>query len=374
MKKILSVVRLVLPFTLLLCSVKGFAADTNDQLKSLKDKISSQHALIKQQQNSQARLGKALRQVEINIASAAKALYQTSIQQASVKDKQQQLVQQQDQLSKQKKAQQGALSAQLKSAYMTGPNNVLQLILNQEKSGETERLLGYYHYLNKARVESINTLKNTVKQLALVQQELASSALQLTTLKQKQLTNEKLLSKDKSSRTSALQALHKSYLKNSAQLEQFQLSEVDLKQLLKRVTVPKALPLKGLTKYKHKLPWPSKGKTRHRFGSIRHGQLRWKGITITGREGQAVTAIHHGRVIYSDWIKGFGLVLILDHGKGYMSLYGHNQALLKNAGDHVNANEKIALLGQSGGQNEPGLYFEIRHKGKAINPNRWLKK
>jgi septal ring factor EnvC (AmiA/AmiB activator) len=109
------------------------------------------------------------------------------------------------------------------------------------------------------------------------------------------------------------------------------------------------------------------------FGRFRQGQIKWKGVVINGTAGDSVIAIHQAKVLYSDWLRGFGLVTVLDHGNGFMSLYGHNQALLKQAGEAVQAGEAIALLGQSGGQSRPNLYFEIRHKGTPINPVSWLK-
>jgi len=350
------------------------AADTQEQLDALEKKITQQQAILEQQRKVQSTLSTALRRVETAIAKSAKALYLTSQQLDTVNYEQQQLLIQDKLLTEQKIIQQAALSKQLKSAYMTGNSNVLQMILNQQQSSETQRLLGYYHYLNQARIDSIAQVKQTLEKLQRIKIELAENKQRLTQLKQSQQTHKQTLASEKLTRSDALHALTTSYLKNSAELEQFQLSEFDIKQILAASEKIEPLQLTGLTSYKRKLPRPAVGKILHSFGSKRHGRLLWKGVTIGGIEGQGVTAIHHGKVIYSDWIKGFGLVLIIDHGKGFMSLYGHNQALLKNAGDMVNAKEKIALLGQSGGQSRPSLYFEIRHKGKAINPSRWLKK
>lgn len=357
------------------------AADTTkeQELKKLKQQISNQKSLLQKQKKQQSSLSTALRAVETDIAKAAKALYKTNQQLKSLNEQQQQLVAQQEQLSKQKLSQQQALSKQIKSAYMTGNNNLLQLILNQQKSSETQRLLGYYHFLNKARIESIAKVKETLAQLTQVNLALQENKQKLTAVKQHQLAHENTLASEKLTRAKALKKLNQSYQKNSVRLEQFQLSELDIKQIIEqskqaKLALAKPITLDGLTKLKRKLPRPTSGKVLHRFGTKRHGRLLWKGITIAGQEGQGINAIHDGKVIFSDWIKGFGLVLVLDHGKGYMSLYGHNQALLKNAGDSVSANERIALLGQSGGQNQSSLYFEIRYKGTAINPSQWLKK
>lgn len=132
------------------------------------------------------------------------------------------------------------------------------------------------------------------------------------------------------------------------------------------------ISLDGLAKLKGKLKAPVDGRIRNLFGNRRQGQVRWKGIIIDGAEGDPVNSIAPGKVLYADWLRGFGLVSIIDHGDGYMSVYGHNQALLKQVGDEVRSGERIALVGRSGGQEYPNLYFEIRHKGKALNPRTWF--
>ncbi|WP_237332967.1 peptidoglycan DD-metalloendopeptidase family protein [Zobellella iuensis] len=123
---------------------------------------------------------------------------------------------------------------------------------------------------------------------------------------------------------------------------------------------------------KGSLPWPLNGQLIHRFGARRTGELSWKGLLIGGRPGQEVKAVANGQVVYADWLNGFGMVMVIDHGKGYLSLYGHNQSLLKGPGDKVSAGQAVALSGESGGQSQPGLYFEIRYQGQAIDPQPWL--
>ncbi len=349
---------------------------SNDQLKNIKRKITQQTQLLDKQKKQQDRLNKQLKNIEQQVAKSAKSLHQTKQQQRQTSTKRQQLKKQQTTLLSDKKKQQRVLSKQLKSAYMTGDHDLMQMLLNQQQSSKTERLLGYYQFLNKARIASITELSSTIQSLTDIAIELNATALELSSLLKAQQQHEQQLSKEKTQRNSALRQLKLSYSKNSTQLERYQLSEIDIKQLLNEQQKDKtqsSLPLNGLAGVRGLLPRPSRGKIIHKFGQRRHGNLRRKGITISGIEGQSVTAIHHGKVIFSNWIKGFGLVLVLDHGKGYMSLYGHNQALLKDAGDVVAANEKIALLGQSGGQSKPALYFEIRYQGKAVSPTRWFK-
>ena len=368
---------LVLLITLLLSSV-SFADDTKDQLNAIKGKIDQQKSILAKQKKQQQRLNNLLRDTDKKIASSANDLFNTQQQQKTAQQNQIELVSRKKTLTKTQTHQRQVLAKQLKSAYMTGNHDLMQLLLNQEQSSKTERLLGYYQYLNKARVQALNELKQTFEELQTVEQQLIDTLAKLDNLLKQQQQAQALLKKQKKTRSTALAQLKKSYQTNSAQLEQYQLSELDIKQLLanqqQEQAEPVKKPLNGLSKLRGSLVKPTKGRTTHLFGQKRSGQLRWKGVTVVGREGQSVNAVYHGKVVFSDWLKGFGLVLVLDHGSGYMSLYGHNQALLKKAGDYVEQNEQIALLGQSGGQSTPGLYFEIRHKGKAINPNRWFKK
>jgi len=351
-------------------------ATNSDTLGDLKTKINQQKSILAKQKKQQQRLTNLLRDTDKKIAATANALYQTNQNQQRHKTTQKNLSVEKKQLVSTQKRQKTVLAQQLKSAYMTGNHDLMQLLLNQQQSSKTERLLGYYHYLNKARVDSLTELEQTYLRLQTVEAKLIDTLSTLSALRLTQQSAENQLKLEKKTRGDALAQLQKSYLKNSAQLEQYQLSELDIKQLLKAQTQVEVAvqPLSGLSKLRGRLTRPTKGKTTHKFGQMRNSRLRWKGITIVGREGQAVNAVHHGKVVFSDWIKGFGLVLVLDHGQGYMSLYGHNQALLKKAGDNVADNEQIALLGQSGGQTIPSLYFEIRHKGKTVNPQRWFSK
>ncbi|ERB63492.1 hypothetical protein N779_20545 [Vibrio coralliilyticus OCN008] len=128
----------------------------------------------------------------------------------------------------------------------------------------------------------------------------------------------------------------------------------------------------GLAKRKGRLPWPLKGKILHNYGSRQTGQINWKGMVIDANYGQSVKAVYSGTVVFSDYLRGYGLVILLDHGKGDMTLYGFNQSLLKKEGDKVSAGETIALAGDTGGQPQASLYFEIRRNSKTQNPKGWL--
>ena len=165
--------------------------------------------------------------------------------------------------------------------------------------------------------------------------------------------------------------------RKQAQLKQLQDDEQALSQLLQRLPAQaqdSKIDSSNLSRLKGKLKWPTKGNIQNRFGSPRdQGQMKWQGVTISGKEGQEIHSIAPGRVIFADWIRGYGLMLIIDHGNGYMSLYGHNQTLYKDVGDTISGNESIATLGNSGGNDSTSLYFEMRHKGKPIDPATWCR-
>lgn len=357
----------------------GDPVDTSNkarELKQIQRQIEEKSRQLKQQQQQQQQLTQALQQAEQQVAKAAAALHQTTQAQQQNREKQQQLTQRQQQLTQQQQQQEKVLGQQLASAYMAGRHDLAQLLLNQQQSSKMERLLGYYEFLTQARVEALDKLKETLTELEQVNAELAHSREQLKQLAGQQRQHQQQLRSDQQQRQQTLGKLHEQYRDNSEALEKMQLSEAEIKNILQEASnrARQLQAMGGLDDLKGQLEWPTDGRLSNHFGRIRQGQLRWKGVLIRGQEGQPIKAVQHGQILFSDWIKGFGLVLVVDHGEGYMSLYGHNQALLKQAGEMVARNDVISLLGRSGGQTQAGLYFEIRHKGRAVNPAKWFRK
>jgi septal ring factor EnvC (AmiA/AmiB activator) len=268
------------------------------------------------------------------------------------------------------------LAKQIRSAYMTGNYDFAKMLLNQQDAANFERTITYYQYLNKARKSQIDSFNLLVADLQKVNAKLIDNKQELQKLKVDQQQQQQSLKDNLADRESTLVSIQNTIESEEAKIEQLQINEKNLLEALARAQqqVDKQdITLTGLSDLKGRLLMPAKGSLRKMFGRFRQGQIKWKGIVINGTAGDSVIAIHHAKVLYSDWLRGFGLVTVLDHGDGFMSLYGHNQALLKQAGETVQAGEAVALLGQSGGQNRPNLYFEIRHKGKPIDPVRWLK-
>ena len=352
--------------------------ETQQALESLRVQIQS---LQSSQQKNRSQLTteqQALKEADIAINQSNRSLRATR---KSLRDSQRslrKLKQREQRLNSDKGVQQKALAKQIRTAYMNGNQEYIKLLLNQEDPAKVARSIAYYDYLNKARTEKIATLKTTIAELNQVISEIAAEEQTLVQLAKRQEAENNNLTSLKNRRQRVVAQLEQQVISNDKKLQEWQANELDLVSILDALKnqVAKIIPeqaLDGLSNLGGKLNWPVLGRLSERFGVRRQdSQARWSGILITTKQGEEIQAIHHGRVVYSDYLRGFGLMTIIDHGDGYMSLYGHNEALFKSAGDWVEAGERIAMVGQTGGYPEPGLYFEIRHKSKAVNPMRFI--
>ncbi|MEC4726340.1 peptidoglycan DD-metalloendopeptidase family protein [Shewanella sp. D64] len=344
-------------------------------LKQLQSQINKQQSDLQNTSKQREKLISLLKKDEKAIASAAKKVNGTQTSLAQTEKELTKLHQRQQTLSKLKKRQQESLSNQLASAYLAGNHDYSKMLLNQQNPATIERLLTYYQYLNNARMASINKLQDTIKELDQITQEQVSQKDRLNKLILDQQQQAQQLTLEQGQRQNTLVLLQKTLNSRGAKLEQLQIEQASLKRVVEQAiaTMKNSPKMNGLSS-KYKLSWPTKGRIESGFGSQRSGQVKWKGVTVAAPEGQVITAIAPGKVIYADWLRGFGMVLVVDHGKGYMSLYGHAQTLLKGPGDLVSKGESVALVGRSGGQTEAGLYFEVRHKGQAVDPARYCKR
>ena len=351
------------------------SAKANQQLSDIQQAINQQKQTLSSTNVKISDLEQQLKTDDIAIGEVARNLANTSSSLTTTRQKLGQLSSEKKQLALAKKQQEQILAKQLRAAYSTGHHDYIKLILNQQKSSSVQRTITHYQYLNAARIKEIEAFKSTITRLNDVTTQYQQQAEQLTQLTQTQSQQKQLLELSKTKQKQTLKALNKKALTEQQKLAKLEQEESALVALLKKMATAsqKVDNLIGLSKLKRKLSWPVKGKIRHRFGSNKQGYLKWKGVFLSAPIGQQVKTIHNGTILFSDWLKGYGLVSVVDHGDGYMSLYGHNQALLKTVGDRVEAGEPIALVGQSGGQANSGLYFEIRHTGIAVNPKLWCK-
>jgi len=348
---------------------------TNQALSNVKQQISQQQKSIKQTSSKRSQLEKQLKSDDISIAKIAKAMITTQNAYQDTQKTLKKLAKEKVTLSNKKLQQEKVLAQQLRAAYSSGHHDYIKLLLNQENPASVQRTVTYYKYLNDARIKEIDQFQIVLSDLLAVTTQHQEQAKKLTVLTLQQTEQKLTFEHTKKERKNTIRALNKELLSSKQLLAKLVAEEDNLVAALQRIAAlsRQSTELVGLKKLKRKLSWPVKGKVSHRFGSRKQGFLKWKGILLAAPVGKQVKAVHNGTVLFSDWLKGYGLVTVLDHGAGYMSLYGHNQALLKSVGDRVETGEPIALVGQSGGQSKAGLYFEIRRDGQAVNPKPWFK-
>lgn len=276
--------------------------------------------------------------------------------------------------------QRGRLAKQIRAAYMMGRQEYVKILLNQEDPATLGRMMGYYDYLNRARSERINLLIATLDDLAAVRESIRRQQEQLAALREQQLMRKRDLENQRTARATVIAKLKRELSTKGAELDQLLENEKELERLIARLAEALAdIPAepansKPFPQMRGKLRWPTPGGIAVGYGAPRSaGGMRWQGVLIAGDEGAPVRAVSHGRVAFADWLRGYGLLTIIDHGDGYMSLYGYNQSLYKEPGDWVEAGELIASVGNSGGRDRPGLYFEIRRNGRPTNPTGWCR-
>jgi len=271
------------------------------------------------------------------------------------------------------------LARQIRSAYMAGRSDYIKLLLNQEDPARVGRILAYHDYYNRARTKTILAITDKVNLVNKLKTTLQDELTALETLKERQQERNRRLAQSRESRESILAALQDYIEEQDSELKTLRENEQQLSRLFNELDqredsilffedIPPFDTLKGA------LTWPIDGKLLNRFGSRRGKNLEWKGVKIGADIGKEVRAVHTGKVVFADWFRNLGQLIILDHGDEYMSLYGYNQTLLKKPGDWVLAGETIALSGDSGGQRTAGVYFEIRHRGKPLNPAIWCRR
>jgi len=272
------------------------------------------------------------------------------------------------------------LSRQIRAAFMDGRSDYLKLLLNQEDPAKVGRVLAYYDYYNRSRIDSINTIKNKVETINGLSTMLVSETEQLEKLKNRQIERNEQFVAYRESRSGILERLEKDIVEKDRQLKSLLEHEQKLSALFNKLDkrddkITFFEDIAPFNSLKGKLQWPVEGRLLNKFGSNRRGEsLKWQGVKIGAATGNEVRAVYTGRVIFADWFRNLGLLVIIDHGDGYMTLYGYNQNLLKKPGDWVLGGETIAFVGDTGGQSVPGVYFEVRHRGKAQNPELWCKR
>jgi len=357
-------------------TTEGEISNKQIKLENIKEGISSLLNKITFNKGSYQRLQKTLRKNEKAISTISREILRNrkaiASREQSVKKLKTQILEINRFLDNIKER----MSKDLRMLHHQGTNSPAKLFLNMEDPSSLPRTIYFHKRVQHARERKLEEINATRQTLEIQQKKLNLEQQQLAQLQEGLTGEKKSLDQKQKQRQRTLAELKKEIGKESNKLERKQQEAVKLQQLItqlnQRLKSADKDP-KGFRKQKGKLKWPTAGKLIHQFNQKRseNGQLRWQGVVMRGTQGQAVNAVFSGQVVYSDWMTGFGNLLMIDHGGGYLSLYGHNQALLKSAGDSVNKGEQIATLGNSGGELEDALYFEIRHHNKPINPSSW---
>ena len=272
------------------------------------------------------------------------------------------------------------LAEQVYAAFTLGREEKVKLLFSQQDPELLQRNLVYYQYFSNARVDLINGVQKNIDKILETEALIQQARAELEKIQQQLKVEKKQLDKDRGKRKTIIASLDKQLKKQGGSLSRLEDEAAQLQKLINSieeifVDAPESeISRKAFAELRGKLAWPVKGKLKKLFG--RHkplSDLRWQGVMIEAPAGSRVQAVSHGRVAFADWLRGMGNLIIIDHGNSYLSLYGHNEALFKAAGEWVDSGDVIASTGSSGGQKKAGLYFEIRKKGKPQNPTRWCK-
>ncbi|WP_290516685.1 peptidoglycan DD-metalloendopeptidase family protein [Alcanivorax sp.] len=361
-----------------LLPVSGVAdtAPSKAQLEKLKSRISELSEAQSRELRERDSVQASLREAELRISRLTREQRNLEKKASTARQRLDSLEAEQAVLAAEKRTQLDWLGKTVRASYQAGRQERIKLLLNQEQPDQIARLLRYQEYYQRARsnrLKAVNGELDELKAIALRVEKARQVLLEKRTDVQRHA--DKLQDAQKE-RQATLASLNRSLDDRGSNLNQLKADQQRLQKLLADMQrslndIPADLGGKPFGNLAGKLPWPVEARISTGYNSRREGALRWQGVIFNAAPGTPVRAIHAGRVVFADWLRGYGLLTIVDHGNGYLTLYGYNQSLLREVGEWVSAGDSLALAGNSGGNRTNGLYFEIRHRGKAVNPTRW---
>lgn len=365
-------------------------ANKQEELENLRKRISTMQREMDKTSESKSEASDALRDSERDISNANRKLKELVTQQQGVNQTLSSLQTQQQHLNSRIADQQVLLGKLLYQQYLGGQQEYFKLILGNQDPNQVARDLQYYQYIARHRATWLATLRSDLASLAVVSQSTREQLSELSTLRAEQAAQKKSLEKSKADRQRTLGKISKQLRTQRREIHRMQRNENRLAELVEKLTKMLSQPSSNtllrnenlpdnrfdgspFEELKGKLTLPVRGEITNRFNTPRpDSTVLWKGLFVRTSTGQTVKAIASGQVVFADWLRGFGNLLIIDHGKGYMSLYGNNETLYKQVGDVLRGGDTIATVGNSGGNVDFGLYFELRHKSKPLDPMQWL--
>jgi septal ring factor EnvC (AmiA/AmiB activator) len=377
------------------------AEKSKEALSQLHERIESLTKELDSAQEAHAEAADALKKSESAISETNRKLFELNQQHKQNRDTLQTLQQQKSELESTLQQQQQLLGAQLYQQYLHGQQSYVQVVLQQQDPSAITRDLHYFSYVSRARANLIESIQANLGKVVKLNDETTSTLNEITALKAQQEQERRELQSQKNERGKVLKKLSAQISAQRGEISKLKRDEKNLSQLVERLSriIPKIVPRKresekttpsqksigrnetlpgnefdggSFAALKGKLNLPVRGDITNRFGATREDSgISWKGLFIKSAEGSEVKSVASGRVVFADWLRGFGNLLIVDHGDGYMSLYGNNQALLRKVGETVKGGDTIASVGNSGGNEASGLYFELRYQSKPFDPLSW---
>lgn len=350
------------------------------KLKALRETIEQVKQELDKVKNNRSDMLEALEQSEQRIQELRKKVDHLEGELGQKQTELHDLRRDKELLTQQKKQQTQAAAAHLNAAYRLGEQSSLRMLLNQQDPAGVSRNLKYFQYMVTARQEKVGVLLGTLSALAQVEPKIERTVAALAAQRQTLAHEQQALQSQRAERQKLLSQIEHTLASKDAELHNLEQNRSELQKVVSQIrqVVDKFTPAETgapFASLKGALPWPAQGRVVRSYGSERvKGKLRWQGMLIGAAAGAPVRAVHTGRVVFADYLRGQGLLVIIDHGAGFMSLYAHNDALYTKLGAQVAAGEQIATVGASGGQTAAGLYFELRYKGEPTNPHQWLKR
>lgn len=363
---------------MLLAPATSIAKDaaSPQQLKELRQRISHLQKQHERDLKKRDELSHTLQQQDKRVAELSREKRQLQDKQEKAKAKLEDLEKQQRKMASEKDTQITWLKKTAQALFLQGREPKTKLLLSQEKPDQISRLLRYHDYFNRARKQRVDDIKKELEELLALAREVRSARADYQEKEQAVAHQQKHLTAAQENRKKALANLNSTITSQKDKIGRLQEDAQRLDGMLEDMNediadVPKNPSGTPFAQLKGRLPWPAKGRIKASYNSKREGNIRWSGVLLDVPDGTPVKAIHAGRVTYSDWVQGYGLITIIDHGNDYLSLYGHNETLLKDVGEWVESGDVIALAGNSGSADRAGVYLEIRKDGRTQNPSAW---
>jgi septal ring factor EnvC (AmiA/AmiB activator) len=355
------------------------ARQARAQLEALRNQIARVTRQVSRGQAERDRLTRQLRATEESVGKARDALDGLREERQAAATRRAQLEAQQREREADLAGDRSALAGQLRAAYLIGRQEPLELLLDQGDPAQAGRMFVYYSYFGRARAAKIQAIEADLQRIAQLEGEVQAQDAQLAGLQQAQQAQVSALEQARSHRLQVLASISAQTQSSAERLARLRRQQSDLESLLAQLRRASAsLPPEDLghspfARLRGRLAPPVAGRIIESYGQVRAGGLKWQGDLFATQRDAPVRAVSAGRVVYADWLAGLGLLIIIDHGGGYMSLYGHNDRLYESVGQQVAAGQTIAQSGDSGGSARPELYFEIRKEGKPLDPRPWLR-